>query len=85
MGLILGMGVCMALGAMRTTEGAGPERYQLGGMDWATKETRPRLHGSGIKAPFLTGVFKIDTQTGTVWALTSMHETGDQVTGWHQL
>ena len=83
LGAVMGACVIIAtaatLGTQSTPTGIAAERYQLYKHQWWERgsNAQPRYNDA-----YLSGLFKIDTSNGQVWALTADHPSANRVTGW---
>jgi hypothetical protein len=68
--------------AKSTTSGIAVERYQLFNHQWWGGDAQPKLQDRHYNNAYLTGVFKIDTSSGQVWALTTSNPAANMVEGW---
>lgn len=85
-GLALGVSAVVIMGAspMPKNSPAGPAigRYQLFNHQWWGGGAAPKVQDARHNNFYLSGVFKIDTVTGQVWALSAQNPGSNVVRGW---
>ncbi|MDA3797931.1 MAG: hypothetical protein PF692_02505 [Kiritimatiellae bacterium] len=83
LGIALCAGIVLATAATNNNpEKVVAERYQLFKHQWWDGSTNPYFQDQNRKNAYLTGMFKIDTSNGQVWALTTSNPDANLVQGW---